>query len=74
MVRPVKSFADATPFKKVVLIAIAPFAFLAALFGLLLILVPITIYNGSVYIVCWIRFLLFGIPMPAKTPPRQNSD
>jgi hypothetical protein len=66
-----RGFSDRSPFQRVLLIVMAPVAFLATVLGISLILVPVAMWNGVVLLFCWIRFRLFGTPIPPKGPPQQ---
>lgn len=50
-----------------VLLLIPP-VFLVTFASVLLLCTFVLAWNGTMYAYCWLRLLLFGIPMPSKAP------
>lgn len=55
--------------KRVGRMALIPIVFPAALLGLLIILLPIALIQLAGYGLYWLRYRLFGVPIPPTAPP-----
>jgi hypothetical protein len=65
-----EGYRDMALWRKLLLLVVAPFAFLGAVVGLAVVLLPIAVLNLLIFVFYWLRFLLFRIPMPPKMPPQ----
>lgn len=62
--------------KRLLLAPLLPFVFLAALFGVLIVLLPVALWNAFVWTCYWLRCQLTGEPIPPKgiAPPLKETE
>lgn len=54
--------------RRIILLLLAPIVMLASFVVLAAILIPCAIWNGLVSLLYWLRYKLFGVPIPPKYP------
>ena len=64
-----RSFAELPPWRRTVLVVLVPLVLPAVALVMLGLLLALA-WNGCVYGICWLKWKIWGTPIPSKTPPQ----
>ncbi|MHC4068796.1 MAG: nucleotidyltransferase family protein [Planctomycetota bacterium] len=64
-----KSFDEPSLWRRVIGWLLAPIVMPVSFIVVVIILIPCAIWNGFVWSLYWVRYKVFGIPIPPKYPP-----
>jgi ABC-type transport system involved in cytochrome c biogenesis permease subunit len=68
-----ESFRELPVWRRIILLLLAPIVMPVSFVVVAAILIPCAIWNGVVWSLYWVRYKLFGVPIPPKCPlPPEN--
>ena len=65
-----KSLDEQPLWRRIIVFLLAPIVMLVSFIVVAVIMIPCAIWNGFVWSLYWVRYKLFGIPIPPKCPQR----
>ncbi|MHC4068356.1 MAG: hypothetical protein ACYS18_04570 [Planctomycetota bacterium] len=67
-----KSFEEPSLWRRIIIWLLAPIVMVVSFVVVGVILIPCAIWNGFVWSLYWVRYKVFGIPIPPKCPPEMR--